>query len=188
MDKLAAESTIAGTANKGHRLLTLLQTHIGNILTPPPPFPAPTIEQRVEQRVSAEQQRVIDDTPIITLWCITNAPAIMASHNPTAKRNIKTPPVTHLCVPLIKRMHLPTIKEDNVSPVIATWTQSAIPMARSWLVSQQALNAITMAKTFCPLPANTPRVFQEESPPLPHINFEHYANAMVHPVTGKTIS
>jgi hypothetical protein len=66
-DKLAAEGTIAGTTNKGRRLLTLLQTHIGNILTPPPPIPAPTTEQRVEQRVSAEQQRVIDDTPIITL-------------------------------------------------------------------------------------------------------------------------
>jgi hypothetical protein len=87
MDKLAAKGTIAGTMNKGQRLLTLLQTHIGNILTPPPPIPAPTTEPRVEQRVSMEQ-RVIDDTPIITLQCITNTPAIMASRNPTVKRNI----------------------------------------------------------------------------------------------------
>jgi hypothetical protein len=44
-----------------------------------------------------------------------------------------------------------------------------------------------MAKTFFPQPAYTPCVFQEEAPPLPHINFEHYTNPMVHPVTGKTI-
>jgi hypothetical protein len=167
-DELAAEGTIAGMANKGHRLLTLLQTHIGNILTPQSLIPAPTTEHRVEQRVSTEQQRVIDDTPIITLQCITDAPAIMASCNPTAKRNIKTTPVTHLCVtrnntpggvPWTKWMRLPTVEEDNVMPAIDTRTQSAIPMARSWLVLQQALNTITMAKMFCPPPAYTPRVF-----------------------------
>jgi hypothetical protein len=146
----------------------LLQTHIGNILTPPPPIPAPTTEQMVEQRVSAEQKRVIDDTQIIALQCITDAPAIMASRNPMEKQNIKNTPVTHLCVtrnntlggvPLINWMHLPTVEEDNFTPAIAMQTQSAIPMAQSWLVLQQALNAITMAKMFCPPPAYTPHVF-----------------------------
>jgi hypothetical protein len=60
-------------------------------------------------------------------------------------------------------------------------------MARSRLVLQQALNAITMAKFFCPLPAYTPRVLQEEAPTLPHLNFKHCVSRMVHPVTGKTI-
>jgi hypothetical protein len=49
----------------------------------------------VEQRVKAEQQWVIDDTPIITLDCITDTPAIMTSRNPTAKQNIKNTPVVH---------------------------------------------------------------------------------------------
>ncbi len=106
----------------------------------------------------------------------------MASRNSTAKRNIKTTPNTHLRVtrnntprgvPLIKRMLLPTVEEDNVMPAIAMRTRSAIPMARSWLVLQQALNAIMMAETFHPPPAYTPRVFQEEAPPLPHINFKN---------------
>jgi hypothetical protein len=45
--------------------------------------------------VSAEQQWVINETPIITLQPITDAPAIMASRNPAAKRNIKTTPAVH---------------------------------------------------------------------------------------------
>jgi hypothetical protein len=37
-------------------------------------------------------------------------------------------------------------------------------------------------------PAYTPCIFRDSAPPLPHINFEHNTNPMVHPVTGKTIS
>jgi hypothetical protein len=73
----------------------LLQKNIGNISMPPPPIPDQGTEQRGEQRVNAEQQQVIDDTPIITLNRITNAPAIMTSHNPTTKQNIKTTLVVH---------------------------------------------------------------------------------------------
>jgi hypothetical protein len=79
-----AKDTIAEMTTQGQRLLTLLQLHIGNILTPPPPLFAAAIKQRVEQRVSAEQQRVIDNTPIITLQRIRDVPANMASRNPMA--------------------------------------------------------------------------------------------------------
>jgi hypothetical protein len=94
-EELAAEGSIEGMTTKGRRLLTLLQSHVGNIVTPPPPLPATATKQRAEQRVSTEQQRVINNTPIITLPCITNAPAIMKSRNPTAKRAIKTTPLVH---------------------------------------------------------------------------------------------
>ncbi len=43
-------------------------------------------------------------------------------------------------------------------------------------------------QTLCPMLAFTPTVFARHAPPSPHINFEHYANPMVHPITGKTIS
>jgi hypothetical protein len=33
-----------------------------------------------------------------------------------------------------------------------------------------------------PPPAYMPRIFCDAAPPLPHINFEHSANPMVHPV------
>jgi hypothetical protein len=130
-EELATKGTIAGATTKGRCLLMLLQKHIGNILTPPPPIPDQGTEQRVEQGVNAEQQRVIDDTPIITLDCITNTPAIMRSRNPTAKRNITTTPVVHCCVtrnntpggvPLIKQTLLPTVAADDVTQAVATRT------------------------------------------------------------------
>jgi hypothetical protein len=70
----------------------------------------------------------------------------------------------------------------------STWTRLAIPMARTRLVSQQALTMMTMNKTFHPPPAFTPRVFSDPAPLSPSINFEHYANSMVHPIVRKTIS
>ncbi len=39
-----------------------------------------------------------------------------------------------------------------------------------------------------PPPAYTSLIFHGAIPPLPHINFEHCANPMVHPMMGKTIS
>jgi hypothetical protein len=95
MDELAVEGTKAGTTTKGHWLLTLQQTHIGDILTPPPLFPPVPVEPVEEQRVRLEQQRVIDNSPIITIPCITDAPGIMASRNPTAKQNIRETPLVH---------------------------------------------------------------------------------------------
>jgi hypothetical protein len=152
--ELAAEGSIVGTTTKGRWLLTLVQSHISNILTPPPPLPATATKQRVEQRVSMEQQRVIKDTPIITLPCITNAPAIMKSCNPMAKQAIKTAPLVHQQVmlnntpggvPLIQRAkkHM-AIENNNATPDVATWTRSTIPMAQTRLISQQVLTAVTI--------------------------------------------
>ena len=95
-DELAAEGSKAGNTTKGRRLLTLLQSHINNVLTPPPiiPLTLPTMSDK--QGVYADEQtRVIDETPILTIPRITDAPAIMESRNPTAKRQIKTTPVIH---------------------------------------------------------------------------------------------
>jgi hypothetical protein len=48
-----------------------------------------------EQRVREEQQRVIDETPILTIPRITNAPPIMHAHNPMSKRALKNTPQIH---------------------------------------------------------------------------------------------
>jgi hypothetical protein len=40
-------------------------------------------------------QKVIDDLPILAIKCTTNAPGIMESWNPTAKRALKMTPRTH---------------------------------------------------------------------------------------------
>jgi hypothetical protein len=197
-EQLVAKGTIAGTTTIGRCLLMLLQLHIGNILTHPPPLPAAATEQRVEQRVSAQQQRVIDDTPIITLQCIMDASAIMASHNPTAKQVVKTTPWIHQCVtrnntpggaPLIARMPQHTaIRDDDSTPAIVTQIWPVIPIAQSQLITKQVLNLITMQEAFSPPPAYTSQRLRKDAPPSPNINFEHFTNPMVHPVTGKTIS
>ncbi len=78
--------------------------------------PAILTEQEVteqEQRVRMQQQRVIDKAPILTIPRITNAPPIMQSRNPTAKRALKDTPCllrqvtrnnTPGVVPAIKRV------------------------------------------------------------------------------------
>ena len=212
-DELAEEGRKAGHTTKGRRLLKLLHSHIDNILTPPPIIP-PTLPTIEEQRVSAEQQRVIDDTPIRTLTRITDAPAIMQSRNPTAKRNIKSTTLVHRRqtrnntpggVPLIERTAPTPIIEDttirNHTPTapgkgISSRTRSRIPTARSRLVSRHALNFFALTAAFS-VPQGPHTTFDRRphikcvdpfTPPHTHINLEHYANPMVHPVTGKTIS
>ena len=55
----------------------------------------PTVEQRVIPRIL--EQRVVNESPIITvpLRRITDAPGIMKTLNPTAKRTLKTTPRLH---------------------------------------------------------------------------------------------
>jgi hypothetical protein len=91
-------------------------------------------------------------------------------------------------IPLIKQTLLPTVADDDITQAVATWTRTAILMARLRLVSQHALNALTLATTFSPPSASIPHVLRETAPPMLHINFEHYANPILHPVMGQTIS
>jgi hypothetical protein len=80
-NKLAKETTVTAQTPKGKALLEKLKAKITAILDPP------TIchdEQRVRDAQKEQQQRVIDDSPIITIPRISNAPPIMNSRDPTA--------------------------------------------------------------------------------------------------------
>jgi hypothetical protein len=68
-DKLAELTAIASAADKGRRLIKLLQSKIKDILHPPTMVDAPQGEQRVKE----EEQKVIDETPILTVLRITDA-------------------------------------------------------------------------------------------------------------------
>jgi len=85
----------ANATPAGKRLVKALQKKIEQALNPN----IVQDEQRVredEQRVAREnQQRVLDNTPILTIPRITDAPAIMQSRNPTAKRRLKENPRIH---------------------------------------------------------------------------------------------
>ncbi len=201
-DKLTSEGTTARQTPKGCRLLTLLQSHINNILNPPAPPPE---EQRVtteEQRVSADIQyediqRVIDDTPILTVQRISDEPAIMQSRNLTTKQMLKMTPRLHRrvtrnntpgAVPLITRAPTARIApDDDATPHIAHWTCSAVPLAMHNIVSQQALSMFTYMAHNTTAPAFTPTKLQQACPHAQNTHFEHFTNPMVHPVTGKTI-
>jgi hypothetical protein len=93
-------------------------------------------------------------------------------------------------VRLITQSKLAWIIEENndATPAVATQTQLAILMALTRLVTQQALTTPTINKTLCPPPAFNPTVFARHALPSLYIKFEHYANPMVHPIMGKTIS
>jgi hypothetical protein len=91
-NELTDNTEFASATPKGRRLLRLLATRIDGLLTPPPTRE----QQRVtegEQRKA--EQRVIDESPIITIPHITDAPPIMQAQNPTAKRTLKTTHCLH---------------------------------------------------------------------------------------------
>jgi hypothetical protein len=133
---LSNGATEATHTPKGKHLLQLLQDKITTMLAPPPTLE----EQRVaNNNIILQQeadQRVINDSPILTIKRTTNAPGIMESWNLTAKWALKTTPRTHQ---RLTRNNTPGI----MPAVIAPATQTPIPTrARQRLVTQHILNAL----------------------------------------------
>jgi hypothetical protein len=156
-------------------------------------------EQRVilDQQKAAreEEQRVIDESPIITLLRLTNAPPIKFTRNPTAKRNLRKTPCLHRRV---TRNNLPgvtrpatTIESIPVVPVqtqqprrkLTTLTQvqphrgpqvtgNTIPSgAQQRIVTRHAVNILTLKEEASFSTIHTPRAFLIHAK-VP-INFEH---------------
>jgi hypothetical protein len=107
---LAESTAIASATNEGRRHIKLLQSKIVDILHPPALENTPQAKRRVRE----EKQRVIGETPILTVPRITDARPIMQVWNPTAKRVLKntqwihqqlTPNNTPGGIPLINRVH-----------------------------------------------------------------------------------
>ncbi len=174
-------------------------------------------EQRVQeahtQAVREKEQRVIDDTPILTIPGITDAPNIMQSQNPTAKRALKktarlhrqvtrnnTPgivPVPTLIEPVLPLFPKVRFIEDgpprrskrNAIPAKLPQMYRAIPRgAQQRLVTQQAINVLTIQEEVSLDTMYTPQaMINEEAQVLPTM-FEHFASPMLHPMMGETIS
>jgi hypothetical protein len=148
---------------------------------------------------------VIDDAPIITIKRITDAPPIMQAQNPTAKRQLKNAPRIHRrqtrnntpgAVPLISRIE-PVIQHavhshDMSDPVITT-TSTRPPKetfkynANHKLISMHAINALKTREQCTPNVAFQHNGIHSHSNATP-VNINHYANPMVHPVTGDIVS
>ena len=186
-DELTECAHPAGATTKGRRLLNLLRQRIDTILHPPLPID----EQRVDDERREAEQRVIDDAPILTIQRISDAPAIMEARNPTAKRALKNTPRLHRRVTRNNTPGiLPITQPDDNTPVRRS-TRNMPSMARQRLVTQHALNALTFAECANMMDAFTPRCLLDDDDSKsthPHLQPEHFASPMVHPITGETIS
>jgi hypothetical protein len=203
---LAKATSIAGATTRGWRLIKLLQSKINTILTHTPLTATP----RTEQRMSKEEQRVIDKTPIITIPHITDEPPIMQARNPTSKRTLKTTPQVHRRVtrnntpgraPLINNIHpIPAKDIQEVLPrrrmspqnaknpkTLPNIFKSISSKAQQRSITQQAINVLTIQKKVLMDALCTPRVLMRYTVKQLPPNFEHYANLTVHPITSKTI-
>ncbi len=152
------------------------------------------MDQRVDNNAIAREveQRVIDDTPILTLPQITEAPGIMQSHNPTAKQTLKNTPCLHqrvtgnntlgiMPVPPV----LPTVQP--AAQLLATY-HPILTGACSHIVTCHAINALTATELESCQDIFTPDNLSVAHQGTPSICPEHFACPMVYPITGKTIS
>ena len=84
-DELLENANIAGVTTKGIKI----------ILDPPPVSNEQRVRLDQQQVAREEEQRVIDESPIITLPRLTNAPPVLPTRNPTAKQDLQTTPRLH---------------------------------------------------------------------------------------------
>ena len=189
-DELTECAHPAGATPKGRRLLNLLRTRINTILNPPTAID----EQRVNDTAREEDQRVIDETPILTIPRITDAPSIIDARNPTAKRALKGTPRLHRRTTRHNKPGIVPLDDLPVSDPIVPPRRSNRLMpsrARQRLVTQRALTALTFSECANLMDAFTPRCLLDKDtlqPTHPTHDPEHFASPMVHPITGETIS
>jgi hypothetical protein len=175
---------------KGKQLLRLLQTRIQALLDLPPLL----LEQRVDNDAIAhkEEQRVINNTTILTIPHIIEAPAIMQSRNPKAKCTLKNTQCLHRQITKNKTpgiipfpMLLPTIPPAT-HPIAMN---HPLPLrARLCIVNCHAINALTANKLESCHDIFTPHCLSVTPTVTLSVWLDHFACPMVHPVTGEAIS
>jgi hypothetical protein len=75
-EELTENTDIAGVTLKGRRLLKLLGTGINTILDPPPVSDKQRVILDHQKAAREEEQRVIDESPIVMFLRLTDAPPI----------------------------------------------------------------------------------------------------------------
>ena len=207
-DELTADTDRANQTLTGRRLLTLLSRRIDTLLHPP----SQTTPRRVTDTdaKSDDEQRVMDTYPFIPIPRISEAPPIMQSRNPTAKRTLANTPRLHRrvtrnntpgitsCPPVVEHDPQPGLASRRKTriPAVPTRTQpprgslatcTPVPRgARQRVITRHAINLLTLREQASHDTSFTPFSLMKHAP-MP-VNYEHYANPMVHPVTGRTIT
>jgi hypothetical protein len=137
------------------------------------------VENKERLAQQTEEQKVIDETPIITIPRITDLPPIVTSNNPTAKKKLKGTKHLHRQVTW---NNTTGIMPDSVTPHDRTST--AHQQLPRMIHQTHAINVLTLMEQTSFSTTHTPHALMKYAKMT--INFEHYA--MVHPVTGATIS
>jgi hypothetical protein len=91
-DELTEHTPQANCTPKGRQLLKLLRTCTDGLLHPTPISDKQRVTKVCQQDARKAEQRVIENSPILNVPCLTNAPPVMLTCNPTAKRIPKTMP------------------------------------------------------------------------------------------------
>jgi hypothetical protein len=202
-EELQNETKLAAGTTKGRRLIKSLGKAIKAILAPP---------NEEEQRVT--ENPMSENAPIRMIQRISDAPAILQTRDPTAKRNlIKTarlhrrqtrtntpgalPQITRT-VPALIQPDGPTPttprrssrKIDNTSPVIVIPPYRMLgggTRASARLISQSKLTAMTLQEALAGPITFMPRKLVP-STYTDIINYTYLAAPMIHPTTGEIIS
>jgi hypothetical protein len=167
-DELTEHTAQVSSTPKGRRLLKLLGMRIDSLLHPTPISDKQRVNKICQQEAHKAQQRVIDNSCILTVPCLTNAPPIMFMQNQTAKHILKTTLRLHqqitrintpgilLATNVIKPMTPIDINAPNRSKRDAApsrvqphckslATRTAIPTgAQQQIVTQQAMSILTL--------------------------------------------
>jgi hypothetical protein len=138
------------------------------------------VENKEQLARQTEEQRVINETPIITIPRITDLPPIVTSNNPTAKRKLKRTKRLHRQV---RRNNTLGIMHDSVIRNRTATTHRGLPRT---IQRTHAINVLTLMEQASFSTTHTPRALTKYA--KMQINFEHYANPMVHLVTGATFT
>ena len=212
-EELVTTATTVRNSTKGKTMIRHLRQHLNEIING-------TAQPTPAQRVSAADTHIPEEPAIPR---VTQAPAIMKTRDPTAKRHLiltkrshrrqtrnntpgAVPTITRETRPdiipnVVSRNHTdatphtmrrsPRIRGDTPTRRTVTCNNKRGPRtgtARSRIISQQALNALTLKEALSPNAAFSPSkltmpAFVDTIP-----NYAHYASPMVHPTTGESIT
>jgi hypothetical protein len=173
-EKLVEATNVANNTLKEKQLLKMIAQKIDVLLHPAPPIDEQRMKNNEQLAQQMEEQRVINEAPIITIPRTTDLASILTSNNPTAKRTLKAIKQAHKRV---TRNNTPGIMPGNVTPN----NNNINAKQRLPRMTQQthAINILTLMEMASSNPSHTPRALMKYTQ-MP-INYEHYANPMVPP-------
>jgi hypothetical protein len=135
-NELTNRAAAANATTKGKQLLCMLSNQITTMLAPPFPEGEQRVVNYINQQTRESEQRVIDESPIITIPHITNAPGIMELCNPMNKHVLKITLRSHR---QLTRNNTPGV----IAAPIALEMYTPIPSsAHQQIVTQHTINAL----------------------------------------------